>query len=588
MAQDKHLHPAFRFLQLLSLDRWEIVVIGCFALTSGLLTLAVPVAAQALVNTIAQGLFIQPLIVLTGAVFIGLAFSGILKSLHFIVSERVQHRLFARLALRLTDLLRKLEPQPFLAQGGVEKINYFFEIANVQKSWQKLLLDVPVALVDMLLSLAFLAFYGSTLWMLSLGVLGFSAVIIFLLGFRGLTTSIYESKAKYRLADWLQEMAHNFGAPLRSSPSSYWLKTTDEHVCAYLKYRRSHFNVLLRQTVAFYALRAVVTSLFLGLGGWLVVQKQLSVGQLVAAEIVLLNLLKASEKHITSTASYYHLLTGLDKLGHLNDLPEADPGTVELPASTQGLQVVARSLSFQYSDHHKLIDQICFSVEPGERVSLVGAEGSGKSTLAALLAGQLMAPFGSLEFDGIDAELLRKDSWASQVAWLNDREELFEGSLEENLRLGRSSTPHDLRWALQVSGLHEHLPWLPRGLKSDIAPAGRNLANSQIERLLLARAVLTRPRLMLMDRPLESLDPERLRVLIKQLFDKANRWTLINFWVHAEALIRSDRLLVLYQGTLVQTGSPLQLASDPDSYLARLFPVCTAAILRLQENGHNV
>ncbi len=578
-------HALYRFAQLLVLDAWEVALIGCFALASGALSLAVPLAAQALINSVSQGLFVQPLLVLSCGVFIGLSLGGILRALQFSLSERAQQRLFATLAFRLTVLLRRADAVPFLSDVGTARMNLFFEVANVQKSWQKILMDIPVALVEILLSLAFLAFYGSDFLFASLAILGLLIFMMFVLGYGGLSSSLKESKTKYALADWLEQMAQNLGSTLRTSPSEYWLQQSDTRVSKYLGYRSSHFGILLRQQLGFYLSRALIGSLMLGLGGWLVINGKLSAGQVVAVELVVINLLKSAEKFVTSADSVYDLLTGLDKLGHLTNLPELTGGETELPKASHGLSVRARNISLGYPAGTPVIENLDLDIQPGERVSIMGAEACGKSTLAAALAGQLKPLKGSIELENIDSSTLSLDSWSTQVGWIRDHDELLEASLQENVQMGRDLSPHDIRWALQLAGFDSHLQKLTGGWSVPIQRAGRNLSTAQNQRLLLARSIAASPRLLILDRALDRVGVEELPKLLKQLFERS-QWTVINLWPHLEALKLSDRLILIEAGQPVQSGSPQKLAADKDSWLWKQFPYCAAALA--DQGGNHV
>jgi ABC-type bacteriocin/lantibiotic exporter with double-glycine peptidase domain len=570
-------HAIYRFSQLLLIDAWEVTIIGCFAVASGALSLAVPLAAQALINSVSQGLFVQPLLVLSCGVFIGLSLVGVLKALQFSLSERAQERLFARLAFRLTILLQKADTVPFLSDVGTARMNTFFEVVNVQKSWQKILMDIPVAVVEILLSLAFLAFYGSDFLFASLAILGLMILMLLVLGYGGLSTSIKESKSKYALADWLEQIAQNLGATIRMSPADFWLKRTDDRVHKYLDYRNAHFGILLRQQIAFYIGRALIGSLMLGLGGYLVINGKLTAGQVVAVELAVINLLKAAEKFVTSADSVYDLLTGLDKLGHLTDLPELKGGKTLLPKATYGLDVRLRNVTLGYPQGAPVVQNFDLDIQVGERVTILGAEACGKSTLAAALTGQLKPLQGSIELSQIDSSTLCLDSWAQQVSWIRDHDELLDATLEENIQMGRDITAHELRWALQLAGFDSHLQKLSGGWSVPIQRGGRNLSTAQNQRLLLARAIAASPRMIILDRAMDRVGVEELPKLLKQLFDR-EQWTLINLWPHLEALKLSDRLILLEPGQPAQSGSPQKLAADRDSWLWKKFPYCAAAL----------
>lgn len=561
--------PFARFLELVWLDRLSLFLLSCYALGAGLLALAVPLAAQALVNSIVQGLFWQPLLLLTSAVFAGLLLSGVLKSVQLAIAEGVQQRLFARLGLRLSELLPRFDSQAFRASKGPEELNKFFEIVAVQKSWNKLLLDVPASCVELLLSFAFLTLYGPNLLSMALLISVLAALLITLLGWGGLRSSMAESKTKYQLAGWLEQLARSQDSWKLFNSAPHALQQSDGLIYRYLKYRQTHFGVLLRQLVLYYFFNALVVAGMLGYGGYLVIERQISVGQLVAAEIVVLNLLKAAEKLVRSSESYFDLLTALDKLGHLLETPEEPGHDRQLEARQAGCELVFRGVDFGYPQSKAgVLEQIQLEIPALARVSVLGMEGCGRSTLAQLAVGLIVPQRGQVEIEGVEVHRLNR----GELVWLNPGHELLDASVEENIRMGREIPTTDLRWALEMSGLNDHLPWLPQGLRSELCWAGRNLSSSQVTRLQVARALAGRPRLLVLDHEFSALNPEARVRLFTRLFDSARPWTLLSFSYDPEALARSQRLYWLQDGELIDLGSPQQALDLEVSPIRRNLP----------------
>lgn len=572
MAHTSRLTPLGRFLQLIRLDGTELAILLCYAFVSGVLALAVPLAAQALVNNIAQGLFWQPLLVLTGAVFLGLALSGLLKLLQFSLAEAVQQRLFARLGLRLTELLPRFDYREFVRHHGPQELNKFFEIVNVQKSWNKLLLAVPSSLVETVLSLAFLALYGPNVLSLCLAAMAVAGLVMVILGYGGLRTSLRASHAKYELAGWLEQIGRSQAGLKLSSLSRYLLARSDVHVEEYLKHRQAHYGVLLRQLFTFYAFQAVVSAGVLGMGGWLVVQREISLGQLVAIELVVLNLLKAGEKLVSSIPPFYALLTGLVKLDHLLSLPADHEGGTRLAASTRGAELKLSNVTLEDSP----LVGCNLHIQPNERVSVIGAESCGRSTLALLALGLVPPRSGLAEIDGVRVASLCPAERSAVVGWIEEHQELLNTTVEENIRLGRDITPHDLRWAVELSGLHQHLPRLPKGLETEVLCGGLNLSSAQRLRILLARVVVGRPRLLVIDHNFYSMDFERRIRTVQGLFAAQHRWTILNLVSETESLALSDRIVWLRDGELVDLGSPRE-SLDRADFVAE-FPNLTARL----------
>lgn len=565
-----------RFLNLLRRDALAIVILLCYALTAGLLGLAVPLAAQALVNTIAQGLFWQPLLVLSGAVLAGLLLSGLLKILQFALAESVQQHLFERLGMRLTEWLPRFQFGPFLAKNGPEELNKFFEVVNIQKSWNKILLDVPTGLVELILSFCFLTLYGPTLMVWAGALWLLATFIILVLGYGGLSSSLKESHAKYELAGWLEQMARCHDSVKLSGNPQHFLDKAHQHILHYLRYRKKHFWVLFRQISTYYVLQSILGAGVLGLGGWLVMQRELSLGQLVAAEIVILNLLKACEKLVKAIDSYFDLATGLEKLEHLLETPQESPGQLTLTRPEGPLQLDFREVSFAYTG--PILERATLRVGPGERVSVVAEEGGGRTTLARLAVGLLRPDRGQVELQGMDLSRLSQVDRGRALAWLTAREELFDTTVEENITLGRDVSSHDLRWVLELSGLHEHLPWLAEGLATRVTCGGRNLSRAQVVRVLLARNLLIRPQLLIIDQEFSALDFEKRRQTVRRLFDPQRRWSVLNLVPDVNSLALSDRIYWLRQGQLEDLGSPQAVLEAVDSPFQQRFPTLVGCL----------
>ena len=575
--------PIQRLIQLVWIDRWSVFLLACYALGTGLLALALPLAAQALVNSIVQGLFWQPLLVLTGAVFVGLVLSGLLKAMQLLIAEAVQQKLFTRLGLRLTELVPRFDAQAFRASKGPEELNKFFEVVNVQKSWNKLLLDVPTSLVELSVSFAFLTLYGTELLSMALILSGLAVAFILVLGWGGLTSSNSESKQKYYLAGWLEQLARSQDCWKIFGTAHKALLKSDNLICSYLKYRQSHFQVLLRQIFAYYLFNAAVVAGVLGYGGYLVIERQISVGQLVAAEIVILNLLKSAEKLVRSGESFFDLLTGLEKLGALLEIPRSHKPDQKLDDRGTPCKLDFREVTYQYPGSAlPVLNLAAFSVAAGERVSILGLEGCGRTTLAQLGVGLLSPQLGLVEIDNCEAARLEP----GHLAWLHATHDLLDASVEENIRMGREVSQADLRWALDMSGLNDHLSWLPQGLRTELYWGGRNLSSSQVARMQLARVLCGRPRMLFLDHDLAALAPHSRKRVLGRLFDRSRNWTLISLINDPEALVLSQRLLWLQDGEILELGSPREAVSLEVSPLRRHYPeLCSDVERRLEERG---
>ena len=348
---------------------------------AGVLALVVPLTAQALVNTIAADVLVQPLVVLSLLTLVGLGLSGVLQLMKLSIAETLQQRLFARTALDMADKLPRLLGSSLRGEYAPELVNRFFDTLTVQKALSKLLLDGLAALLQALVGLVLLAFYSPYLLGLDIGILLFVGFVVGILGIGGLRTSLQESIEKYRVAGWLEDMARCQADLKLHGTTSYLLDRADDTVMGYLSARQSHFRILWRQAFGNYVFQAVAAAAVLAVGGWLVINRQLTLGQLVAAQLVVVALLAAIDKLIRQADQVFDLLTRLEKVGHVLDMPTERAGGLAIPRDGDAPPALeVRGARFSYAPERETLTGLTLSVAPGERVCIVGESGAGKST----------------------------------------------------------------------------------------------------------------------------------------------------------------------------------------------------------------
>jgi ATP-binding cassette subfamily B protein len=578
MAADSHEHahpsPVARLRQLVSQERADLYVLLVYTVITGVFSLAVPLAAQALVNTIAAGMFQQPLIVLTLGVLAGLLIAGVLNLLQLSLVEVLQQRFFAQVALRVAERLSRVKQSAFSEAYAPELVNRFFDVLTIQKTAAKLLLDGLAALLSAAVGLILLAFYSPLLLGFDLFIVLFVLFVIVVLGYRGLRTSIDESIQKYRVVDWLEEIARCQTSLKLNGVPGYLVDRADALVVAYIKARRRHFAVTWRQTAGTYFFQAVTASATLGIGGWLVINNQLSLGQLVAAELIVMGVLSNIEKLLKQAEQLYDLLTGLDKVGHVTDLPLERIGGVAVPQHPSGgAEVECRAVHFAYREGVPVLNGLNLHVLPGQRVSLVGRSGAGKSTLAALMVGLEDLQQGIVEVNGIDVRNADLISLREVVDVVADTLDIFDGTIEENIRVGRKElTYQDIDRALEITGLTDDMAMLPEGIRTRIISSGRNLSRGQIQRLLIARSVVAKPQLLILDEAFTGIDERTKLEILDRMYDRSQPWTIIDISHDAEVVSRADIVHLLKDGIIAESGSPQSLCSDTSSAMTHLFP----------------
>jgi putative ABC transport system ATP-binding protein len=308
----------------------------------------------------------------------------------------------------------------------------------------------------------------------------------------------------------------------------------------YLGARRRHFGVLVRQNIfALCLLVLSMTSLY-ALGGYLVIQGQLTLGQLVASELVVAVIVGAFAKSGKLIENFYDLLAAMDKVGHLIDLPVDSPA---VPIDTEPGPIAVRvekMVLCEPATQHP-INVGSFSVEPGERAVIVGSVGPADALILPAMAGLVQPHQGFIELGGLDARDAVRFS-DGRVVGYGGPHEFFHGSIAENIRLGRSGiTDQEMRQALELVELWDELLPLHGGLETQLQTGGYPLGEDQRPRLMIARAIVGSPRLVLIDWLLDAL-PAALRYRIwDRLREKSQPWTLIVATHDAKIIEQADK-----------------------------------------------
>lgn len=542
--------PAARLRALMRLESRDLWAIVVYALGVGVFTLATPIAVQALVNTVAFGALLQPLFVLTVLLLAGLNLASGLQALQFWVVEILQQRLLARIVSDLGHRLPRLHASALDGAHGPTLVNRFYDVVILQKAAASLLLGGLSVALQAAIGMAVLAFYHPLLLTFDVFLLGAVLVIILGYGRAATRTSIDESRAKHDLAAWLQELARAPIAFKRAGGPAYGLQRADELTRRYLEARRRHFRFLFRQILGSLGVQATASAALLGLGGWLVIERQLTLGQLVAAELIVSTVVAAIAKFGKHLEAYYDMVAAVAKLGSLADLPlEQDRGETSPPTpGPAALQL--RGVTLAFAGGPPILRGLDLDLAAGERVAITGPSASGKSSLAALLYGLREPSGGRIRLDGIDLRDLALASLRRDVALVGPVE-IFAGTLLENVRMDRRDIPRaEVRRVLEALGLGPALARLEGDLDARLQVGGHPLARSEATRLCLARALLARPRLLVVDDALDALDDDAQERALDLILADDAPWSALLLTRSARALARSGRALELHDGAL--------------------------------------
>ncbi len=544
-----HLPPLQRLQQLAQLEREDISTLIAYGIGIGLMSLATPIAMQALVNTIAFGALFQPLLVLTLILFVLTTFSNTLAALQFYVVEMLQRRLFVRFFSIAADKLQQADFSVRDKQNLPELSNRFFDVVTLQKTASVILLETMGYVLQTLIGMLLLAFYHPVLLAFDLFLIAMLVFILFFLGKHGINTAIEQSKAKYAAAAWLESIADN---PLlwKSASAQSFLRQKTEHIAIdYLDACTQHFRILARQNIAALALHALANTLLLGLGGWMVIERQLSLGQLIAAELVVNTMIYGLTRLGKTLDNFYELSASVDKIGHLLDLPQENRQGDEYEASQSAFRVEFHNVGLAQKPQLDTLRHINLHIEPGE--SIVISSGAERGSLLDLLFGLRLPDSGFIRLDKQDLRNLNPSQIRNSMALIR-HPEIMEANIADNLRMGRDIDLISLQNALIQVGLHDCVANLPEGLNTHLHRHGTPLTREECLRLALARALLTRPRLLMLDRVLDRIEAKYLPILLDSLFATQAPWTLLITSQCPQVIKCCSRHVLIEQGAIVE------------------------------------
>lgn len=533
LTVDDHSHgyqtvkPLTRILNFIRPDRGDIFVLCVLAFFTGMMALATPLAVESLVSTVAFSAMLQPIIVLSIILFVFLAASAILRVFKALLVEILQRRFFARVSLLISQRIPRLDVGKLSLKNRHELADYFYEIVTIQKVFAQLLLEGVTLILNLLIGMAVLATYHPWLLGVDAFLLAMLAFTVVVLGRGAVRTAIEESKAKYKMSTWLNALLDSPLAFRHPSTNEFARERTDSILQEYLQARARHFRVLMRQFVFSLGLQVITSSVLLGFGGWLVVSERLTLGQLVAAELIVALIISAFTKLIKHFESFYDVCASMDKIGIILDFPLEPDSGVSAPIQSSPAEVTFENV--EYHDHARggTLHNLNFTI-PAEGVVALSSHESYASTLVFDLLFKLRsADAGRILLN--DLNYRETPTFAlRQFVELVRKPELIPGTIAENIHLFRNTVSlSDINKALDFVGLTEVVRNLKDGIETQLDPNGYPLTYIQQVKLTIARAIANTPSLLLLDGVLDLLPPGDAIELMNKLLESSHGWSLV-------------------------------------------------------------
>jgi ABC-type bacteriocin/lantibiotic exporter with double-glycine peptidase domain len=501
--------PVARIWQLIKEERSTFSSIYFYAILAGLIQLSLPVGIQSIINFVLGGTFSTSLVILIIAVVGGVLATGLMYINQMKLIEKIQQTLFVRYTQGIANKLPLIDLRKADELYLPELVNRFFEIPALQKGLSKLLLDFPTASIQILFGLILLSFYHPAFILFGILLIVVLGGILYYTGAKGLASSLEESKHKYSLAAWLEEMARGIKAFKFEPDGPVLTRNAERRTIRYLDKRTEHFQILLFQYRVLVAFKTIITAGMLLVGSLLLLDQQLNIGQFIAAEIVIIIVIGAVEKLIGNLDSVYDVLTSVDKMAKLTDKEEEETGKLAMPWRNEGVSIHIKNLRFGFQENHPILKVTEAMIPAGGKACIVGPEGSGKSTLLQLMGGIYTGFEGELSIDGIPLSNYQLDSLRAQIGISLSGLHIFQGTVWENVTLGKMEIPVDeLMEISKKIHFDKQIQGWDAGWDTKVSPLGARLSGSTIRKILLMRALAKKPRLLLLEEPWRGCSTE--------------------------------------------------------------------------------
>lgn len=491
MATKRHSKPKGLelWLKYLLPEKNFFIVSFTYACAISLLSLAIPISVQALVNTVTFAVLMQPLVVVSILLLILLILSGFLNGLQDYAVEYFQRHFYVRSTMNMAKRLLCAQTGSLSDVYAGDLVNRYFDIMTVQKSGAKLMVGGFSLVLQTFVGMILLAFYHPYF-------LAFDIILIFLLsmvwilyGKKSIDSAIVESKAKYKVGAWLEQMANSNKFFKTNSRKEAAEKRTHDLIENYLNKRSYHFSFLFRQIIFLLGIYALMSALILGLGGFLVIEGQLTLGQLVAAEIVVAVILSSFAKAGDYLESVYDLHAGLDKVADFEGIfEEKDQGALILDMTHKNLHFDEVSLNVHgYSYSFNAL------FEEGKAYVINEDFDSTQRVFLELIHGDIQPDRGKVIFGQYDCQTVTPATLREHV-YVVDEPTLMEGTVSENIIWGINDVSMAaLNEALDEVGLTSVLSTLPKGKDTLLWPGSNSLFWGESIRLEMARVLLKKP-----------------------------------------------------------------------------------------------
>ncbi len=535
--------------RLIMTDKRDAGSVYFFAIAGGLISLSLPLGIQTIISFVMAARLSTSIVILIAIVIVGVFLNGLMQVRQIQVIERIRQKIFTRYSLEFSYRIPQISPQQMDDYYLPEVVNRFFDIPALAKSIEKIMLDIPASVIQIVFGLIILSFYHPVFIVFGAFVFVALTIIIRITSPKGFETNLTASNYKYETAGWLEEMARGIKTFKYSKGASLHMRKTDELIGKYLQSRTAHFKILTLQYWSLIVFKILIVAAMLIAGTWLLLEQQINVGQFIAADIIIILIINSVEKLISTMDNVYDSLSSIEKLGKITDSKIEETGNLTF-ADNDGCDIIFNGVGFRYPNGSKALKEINFTVPQNKIVNFSGNSGSGRSTILRLLTGAYTGFTGSILLNNVPIKNYSLKDLRMNTGTLLADQDIFRGSILENLTMGNDNiTMAEVTFLARETGLADFIASEERGYDTLLDPTGKRVSKHIKQKIKLIRALAGKPVLLLLEDPLNDLNFTEKHNVMKYLKTESNATVII---MSSEEIVRlyCDQVYELKDGMI--------------------------------------
>ncbi len=552
------ISPIQRLVDLLKNNKKHVGQIYWLAFFTGIISLSLPFGIQLIVNFIQGGTYSYSYYVLVVLITLGMVLYSVFQIIELRILENIQQKIFVYAGIEFTYRFPKIKIEELMNINARDLANRFFDSIVLEKSIIKLLTEFGISVVQIILSALVLCFYHSSFLLVNIIVL-----VILYIGFKytfnkTLYAGIAYSRFKYKTAYWIEEVAGASSSFKLAGITELPMQKTDVLLSEYIEARENYYRWLNIQYITLNITKVVFILGFLLIGGIMVMEQVMNIGQFVAAEVLIITVINGIDKILNTLKNVYDTLISLEKLAEVTDMniEVFDHTSAVYNDKQSGAQLNIIHLHFQYPQSLKYaLKNINLDIKSNEKVLIAGESNSGKTTLIKVISSLYAIKDGDIKYNGISIKHIDKEKLRNDMGIYFQEDVIFNGTIWENITLGRPwiNEKYVYQMADKINFTKE-LEALSNGYNTYMSAHGFGYSLSFINKILFLRVMSTQPKLLLMENIYFNFIKEERKKIIEILTEKTAPWTLICISEIDELSKCFDTICILDKGEIIKKG----------------------------------